>query len=210
MPTFAETDEHSPKLIRGIGLGQAIALNVTDMVGVGPFITLPLIVGAMGGPQALLGWLLGAGIALCDGLVWAELGAAFPDAGGPYPYLKRLYGEQGTGRLLAFLYVWQLIFSAPLSVASGCVGLALYATYLFPSLARVWYSHLVVILGFHFAISVGAYSLVDVAAMSAVVGVLALLTLGWLILAGLLHFDAARAFTMPPHAFHISGAFLLG
>lgn len=214
-------------LDRGIGLGQAIALNVTDMVGVGPFITLPLIVGAMGGPQALLGWLLGAAIALCDGLVWAELGAAFPDAGGPYPFLKRLYGGQRTGRMLGFLFVWQLIFSAPLSIASGCVGLAQYATYLFPSLARVWYAHSTVIYGFHFAISLGAYTLVamaavliatlllyrkirDVGRISVVMGVIVLLTLGWVILAGLLHFDAARAFTLPPDAFHLSGAFLLG
>jgi amino acid transporter len=227
MPAKTNNGSRDTGLDRGIGLGQAIALNVTDMVGVGPFITLPLIVGAMGGPQALLGWLLGAGIALCDGLVWAELGAAFPDAGGPYPYLKRLYGEQGTGRLLAFLYVWQLIFSAPLSVASGCVGLALYATYLFPSLARVWYLHSVVIFGFHFAISLGAYTLVamaaalvatlllyrkirDVGRISVVMGTIVLLTLAWVIVAGLLHFDAARAFTLPPHAFHISGAFLLG
>ena len=227
MPTETQRQMSEETLDRGVGLRQAIALNVTDMVGVGPFITLPLIVGAMGGPQALLGWLLGALIALCDGMVWAELGAAFPDAGGPYPFLKRLYGGQGTGRLLAFLYVWQLIFSAPLSVASGCVGLAQYATYLFPSLGRVWFTHSIAILGFHLGISVGAYTVVAMAAVliatallyqrirsvgriSVVMGVIVLLTLCWVILAGLLHFNAARAFTLPPNAFHLSGAFLLG
>ena len=74
------TDDSSP-LIRGIGVSSATALNMIDMIGVGPFITIPLIVGAMGGPQAMLGWILGAIFAMCDGLVWAELGAAMPGVG---------------------------------------------------------------------------------------------------------------------------------
>src|SRR5438309_10134130 len=99
-----------------------------DMIGVGPFITLPLILGAMGGPQAMLGWLLGALLALCDGLVWAELGAMMPEAGGSYWFLRTIYsskgqagrdGRGGLGRFFAFLFVFQLTFSAPLSVASG-------------------------------------------------------------------------------------------
>ena len=69
-----------PELIRGVGLAGATTLNMIDMIGVGPFITLPLIVAAAGGPQAMLGWILGAVFALCDGLVWAELGAAMPGA----------------------------------------------------------------------------------------------------------------------------------
>src|SRR6185369_15302123 len=112
----------STQLIRGVGLGSATTLNMIDMIGVGPFITLPLIVGAMGGPQAMLGWVLGALLAVCDGLVWAELGAAFPGAGGSYQYLSRIYGPSRWGRLFAFLFVWQISFSAPLSIASGAVG----------------------------------------------------------------------------------------
>ncbi|HVA64943.1 MAG TPA: amino acid permease, partial [Terriglobales bacterium] len=123
------------ELVRGMSLRAAIAVNMIDMIGVGPFITLPLIVGAMGGPQAMLGWVLGAGFALCDGLIWAELGATFPAAGGSYRYLAECYGPR-SGRLLSFLFVWQLSFSAPLSVASGCIGLALYSTYFFPGLGR--------------------------------------------------------------------------
>ena len=111
-----------------------------DMIGVGPFITLPLILAAMGGPQAMLGWILGAGLALCDGLVWAELGAAMPEAGGSYHFLRTIYsGTNGNGKLgrfLAFLFIFQLTFSAPLSVASGCIGLGQYAAYLFPSLTH--------------------------------------------------------------------------
>src|SRR5579875_1744106 len=92
-------------LIRGLGLAGAIALNVNLMVGVGPFITMPLVVEAMGGPQAILGWVLGALLAVCDGLVVAELGAAMPDAGGSYAYIRDIYGPRRLGKLLSFLYV---------------------------------------------------------------------------------------------------------
>ena len=109
-----------------------------NMVGVGPFITLPLVLGAMGGPQAALGWLLGALIAVCDGLVWAELGAAMPRAGGSYVFLREIYRRDpprfDLGRYFGFLYIWQLSFTAPLSIASGCLGLSQYAAYLWPSL----------------------------------------------------------------------------
>ncbi|MGC2671995.1 MAG: amino acid permease, partial [Candidatus Acidiferrum sp.] len=124
-----------------MGLGSAVALNMIDMIGVGPFITLPLIVAAMGGPQALLGWVLGALFTMCDGMVWAELGAAMPEAGGSYYYLKEIYGPHRLGRLVSFLFIWQLTFSAPLSIASGCIGLALYAGYLFPGLQQVLGQH---------------------------------------------------------------------
>src|SRR5208282_4847153 len=132
--------EH-PELIRGVGLAGATTLNMIDMIGVGPFITIPLIVGAAGGPQAMLGWIVGALLALCDGLVWAELGAAMPSAGGSYRYLKEIYGPKTLGRLLSFLFIWQLSFSAPLSVASGCIGLAGYAAYYWPGLETVYAAH---------------------------------------------------------------------
>src|SRR5438445_697816 len=106
-------ESSSPQLIRGISLGSATALNMIDMIGVGPFITIPLIVSAMGGPQAMLGWILGALFAICDGLVWAELGAALPGSGGSYRYLREIYGPNRLGRLVSFLFIWQLFFSAP-------------------------------------------------------------------------------------------------
>src|SRR6516162_3733577 len=133
--------DEQPELIRGVGLASATTLNMIDMIGVGPFITIPLIVSAAGGPQAMLGWIAGAVFALCDGLVWAELGAAMPSAGGSYQYLKEIYGPKSLGRLLSFLFIWQLSFSAPLSIASGCVGLAHYAGYIWPGLDRIWFSH---------------------------------------------------------------------
>src|SRR5882762_2235071 len=97
-----------PQLIRGMGLASATSLNMLDMIGVGPFITMPLIVSAMGGPQAMLGWILGAGFAICDGMVWAELGAAMPGSGGSYRYLREIYGPKRVGRLISFLFIWQL------------------------------------------------------------------------------------------------------
>src|SRR5438309_11836770 len=124
----------APHLNRELGLFEAISANMLEMIGVGPFLTIPLLLSTMNGPQAMLGWLLGAIVAVCDGLVWAELGAAMPEAGGSYAFLRRIYGSHGAGRWASFLYIWQLGFSAPLSIASGCIGLAQYAAYLWPVL----------------------------------------------------------------------------
>src|SRR2546423_3914164 len=108
-PSSAEQgiDGRDTQLIRGVGLAGATMLNMIDMIGVGPFITLPLIVAAMNGPQAILGWIFGAVLVMCDGLVWAELGAAMPGPGGSYLYLKEIYGKDKLGRLMSFLFVWQ-------------------------------------------------------------------------------------------------------
>ena len=112
---------------------------MVDMVGVGPFITLPLIVAAMGGAQAIFGWIAGAILAMSDGLIWAELGAAMPKAGGSYEYLEEIYGRRKLGRMLSFLFVFQLVFTAPVSMATGCVGLANYGSYLFPALGHTFW-----------------------------------------------------------------------
>jgi len=121
-------------LARRIGLPSAVALNMMDMIGVGPFLTLPLVIAAAGSRFAVWAWVLGAAIALCDGLVCAELGAAFPEAGGSYTFLRQIYGAHGAGRWISFLYVWQLSFSAPLSIASGCIGLATFLAYIWKPL----------------------------------------------------------------------------
>ena len=129
---------------RTITLRAAASLNLMNMIGVGPFITLPLVVTALGA-GAWMGWLLGALLALCDGLVWAELGAALPRAGGSYAFLREIYKPSqktdetrpssfDAGRIVSFLYAWQLLFTAPLSVASGALGFAQYAAFLLPSL----------------------------------------------------------------------------
>src|SRR5690349_3874104 len=128
--------ESTNQLVRGIGLAHATALNMIDMIGVGPFITIPLMIATMHGPQAMLGWNAGAVLVTCDGMIWAELGAAMPEAGGPVRYLRAMYPGRA-GRWLSFLFVWQLTFSAPLSMASGCIGFAQYAGYLWPALRTV-------------------------------------------------------------------------
>ena len=111
-------------LERRLNLLQAVSLNMSMMVGIGPFITIPRSSRTMGGPQAMLGWVLGALVALADGLVWSELAAAFPGSGGTYHFFDAVYGESAVGRLLKFLFVWQFLFSGPLEVASGRIGLS--------------------------------------------------------------------------------------
>src|SRR5438034_5889273 len=136
VPPSTDANDAEQQLIRGVGLWGATTLNMIDMIGVGPFITILLIIAAMGGPQAMLGWILGAVLVICDGLVWAELGAALPGSGGSVRYLSEIYGARKLGRLMSFLFIWQLTFSAPLSIASGGIGLAQYATYIFPRLGH--------------------------------------------------------------------------
>ena len=224
--------ESSPKLIRGIGLGTATALNMIDMIGVGPFITMSLVVAAMGGPQALLGWVLGALLAICDGLVWAELGAAMPGSGGSYVYLREIYGPRRLGKLVSFLFIWQLSFSAPLSIASGAIGFAKYTAYLWPGLetqyaVRDWNLEVPLLgnlqLGWEvagttfLAIAIVLVAMLllyrritQVGRISRYLWVAVMGTIGWIIFAGLTHFDRARAFSFPPNAFSFSENFLLG
>jgi len=223
--------QSAPQLERGVSLGGATALNMIDMIGVGPFITIPLIITAMGGPQAMVGWIVGALLALCDGMVWAELGATYPGSGGSYRYLKEIYGSKW-GRFFSFLFIWQLSFSAPLSIASGCIGLGQYATYPFPSLQEAWAKHTFTLplpyvgdltAAFSFApanlIAVGALLVAmfllyrRVGAISTIskylwVGVMG--TIAWVIFAGLTHFSVARAFDFPPNAFTLDHNFFLG
>src|SRR5207249_2234005 len=124
----------SHMLRRRISLLQAVSLNMGMMVGVGPFITIPLFVKALGGPHAMIGWVLGALVALADGLVWSELAAAFPGSGGTYHFYDAVYGGARAGRLLKFLFVWQFLFSGPLEVATGAIGVAQHVGYLWPVL----------------------------------------------------------------------------
>lgn len=120
----------SPHLDRKINLVQATALNMIDMVGIGPFVVLPLVIQMIGGPHFIFAWLAGAFLSLVDGMVWAELGAANPKAGGSYNFLKESYGKKW-GPMMSFLYVWQTMLQAPLVAASGAIGFAETATYLY-------------------------------------------------------------------------------
>ncbi|MDP4151241.1 MAG: amino acid permease, partial [Bacteroidota bacterium] len=121
----------SPHLKREIGLLQATSINMIDMVGIGPFVTMPLVIGLIGSNLFLWAWVFGALTAFIDGMIWSELGAAYPLAGGSYNFLREAYGHKG-GRLMSFLFVWQTCLLAPLVVASGAIGFAQYFTYLVP------------------------------------------------------------------------------
>lgn len=232
MPPSVQPDNPSG-LSRDIGLVEATALNMIDMIGVGPFVTIPLIVVTMGGPQAMLGWILGAFFAICDGLVWAELGASMPQAGGSYQYLKESYGASALGRLMSFLFVWQLSFSAPLSIASGCLGIAQYATYLWPAaLNHAYFDHvfswilpgmgkfevrLTITIATLVAMGCCALAMLLLYRRISVIGRLSrflwlgvMATVLWVIVAGVTHFSAARAFSFPAGAFKPSYAFFAG
>ena len=131
---LSTTSTSGESLERRVGLRSAVLFNMLEMIGVGPFITLPLIIAASGARLSVWAWIVGATIAIADGLVWAELGAAFPMAGGSYAFLREIYGPNRAGNWLSFLYVWQLSFSAPLSIASGCIGLSSFLGYFWPAL----------------------------------------------------------------------------
>ncbi len=122
----------SPVLERRLGLAQATAINMIDMVGIGPFITLPMVIGMMNGPWFLYAWVAGASLSFIDAMIWSELGTAFPRAGGSYNFLKEAYGANGAGKLMSFLFVWQTMIQAPLVIASAAIGFASYFSYLLP------------------------------------------------------------------------------
>jgi len=226
------TNEQDPRLIRGVGLASATTLNMIDMIGVGPFITIPLIIAAMGGPQAMLGWIFGALLCICDGLVWAELGAAMPGSGGSYRYLREIYKPKGLGRLMSFLFIWQLSFSAPLSIASGSIGLSQYASYIWPALGQTYLTqnlsaNLPLLGTISISLLVTAGTFVAIATCAVAVGLLyrkitmigklsgflwvgVIITVLWIIISGIMHFDPALALDFPPDAFTLSPAFFTG
>lgn len=126
----------TPHLDRSLGLLQATSLNVSNMVGIGPFITIPLFMSKMEGPHALIAWVAAAVLVICDGLVWSELGAALPGSGGTYHFLRETFGRTNSwwGRLMPFLFIWQFLVSGTLEIASGYIGAADYLRYVFPNL----------------------------------------------------------------------------
>jgi amino acid transporter len=196
------------QLERRLGLAEATALNMIDMVGIGPFVVVPLVIEAMPGPQCLLAWAAGAVVALVDGCIWAELGAAMPLAGGSYVFLREAYGPGRWGRLMSFLFIWQTMFQAPLVMASASIGFAQYAGYLVP--LGHWEQK---------AVSAGVILLVVMLLYRRIeqIGKITLLlwggviaTLVWLIWAGMTHFDASRLMTMPAGAWDFSWIFFAG
>ncbi|MCU1236043.1 MAG: amino acid permease-associated region [Candidatus Solibacter sp.] len=196
-------------LVRGFGLVQATALNMSNMVGVGPFITIPLIIASMGGPQCMLGWLLGAGLALCDGLVWSELAAAMPGTGGTYLYLREGFRNTRLGGILPFLFIWQFIISGPLEIASGYIGFAQYVGYFWRGMGAVETRLVSLAVGI-VVVALLYRRITAVARLTIVLWIGMLATVVWIIAAGLMNFDARVVFDFPPGAFTFSRGFLAG
>ena len=196
-------------MVRRFGVVQATALNMTNMIGIGPFITIPLLVSALGGPQAMLGWLVALVIVLCDGMVWSELGAAMPGSGGSFGYLRRGYGEARVGRLMGFLFVWQFILSGPLEIASGYIGFAQYLGYVWHGMSPRQTMLVVSVLGLA-NVALLYRRITSIARITVTLWIGTILTASVVIAAGFLHFDPTVAFDFPPGAFNFSLGFFLG
>ncbi|MCL4523697.1 MAG: APC family permease [Acidobacteria bacterium] len=199
---------NSAKLERGLGLAEATSLNMIDMVGIGPFVVVPLVIQDMGGPQALAAWVAGAALSLLDGCVWAELGAAMPEAGGSYVFLREAYGAKKWGRLMSFLFIWQTMFQAPLVMASAAIGFGEYLMYLVPLgpvAERAVRGALIVFLLFLLYRKITTIGKISMLIWAGVVA-----TMVWLIFGGVTHFKGAQVFTYAEGAWNFSWAFFAG
>jgi fructoselysine transporter len=217
---------HCENLERGLSLLEATSLNMTFMVGIGPFIVIPFIIQAMHGPQCIFAWVGGAVLALLDGCVWAELGAAMPQAGGSYVFLREAYGPEKFGRLMSFLFIWQTLFQAPLSISSGALGFADYSKYLTAKLDgfAAWhaahqrsmsllaggYTRTVAVCVIVIAVLMLYRKISEIGKISTALWVIVLGTILWLIYGGVTHFNAARVFTYPPGTWNLSWVFFAG
>lgn len=201
-------------LERRLTLLPATALNMANMIGVGPFITIPLLMSALGGPQSLLGWLVALAITLPDALVWSELGAALPGSGGTYRWLREGFGPQTWGRLMAFLFIWQFIISGPMEIASGYIGVAQYLDYLWPGMMNAGLPTLkggavVVALGL---LNIGLLwrPIASLGKLMVVLWAGVMITVAVVLVGGALHFDPKKAFDFPANPWAFSSGFLLG
>jgi len=178
-------------------------------MGIGPFITIPLLMSALGGPQAMLGWVVALVLVVADGMIWSELGAALPGSGGSFRYLVEAYGPATWGRLVGFLFIWQFILSGPLEIASGYIGFAQYAGYIWPKLTAHGALAIAAVVGILNVVLL--YRRIDsIATITLSLWVGTLVTVAAVMATGALHFDARRAFDFPPGAFGFSLGFLFG
>ena len=196
-----------PHFHQSIGLLSATAINMNAMCGVGPFITIPAMVSVMGGPLALVGWLLGSIVAMADGLVWAELGAAMPGAGGSYLFLREAF-QYRTGRLLPFLFVWTAILSLPLILSCGVIGFYQYLGTFVHNLSPV--ENQVIGLAMVVVVVALLYRRIEsVPIINIILWIVTLAAMGVTIIASFSHFDAGRAFAFPSD-WMVRGSFLAG
>ena len=199
----------TPPLARRFGLLHATALNMTNMIGIGPFITIPLLMSALGGPQAMIGWLVALIIVVCDGMVWSELGAAMPGSGGSFGYLREGYGAERVGRLMGFLFVWQFVLSGPLEIASGYIGFSQYLGYIWKGITGSQTALVVTIIRIA-NIALLYRRIKSIATLTVVLWLGTIVTVIAVIVTGLFHFHAGVAFDFPRGGFNFSLGFLMG
>ncbi|MBV9229684.1 MAG: amino acid permease, partial [Chloroflexi bacterium] len=194
--------------VRSIGLVTATAINMTQMCGIGPFITIPLMVAAFGGPQAILGWIAGAILALADGLIWAELGAAMPGAGGTYIYLREAF-QYRTGRLMPFIFTWTAVLFIPLIMSTGINGLVSYLGYLWPNMT--WWQIDLVSFALVGLVLFALYRRIEsIGILTNILFVIMLISIGTVIVASFTHFNPSLAFGYSSNAFTLNGSFFAG
>ena len=196
---------------RELGILNATSINMSNMIGIGIFITVPPIIATLGGPQSLLSWLVGAGLAVCDGLVVAELGAALPGSGGSYVFLRDSFGRERLGKLMAWLFVWQFLFSGTLEIASASIGMVQYVSFLCKALLGHPWVLKFMAAGISALVMFALYRKIhDVARLMMVLWIATLVTTGWIIVTGLTNMNLGLALDFPPHAFGLNLAFLTG
>src|SRR4051812_43860778 len=203
-----------PELERKIGPLQATAINMTQMCGIGPFVTIPAMVATIGGPEAMFGWIIGAGLSLADGLIWAELGAAMPGAGGTYIYLREAF-QYRTGRLMPFLFVWTAVLFIPLIMSTGVIGLVQYLGVLWPAVvdstgAVNTFGHVVGVVITGLVVVLLYRKIGDITKVTTAFFGVMLVSILAVIIAAYSHFSAAMAFDFTPGAFAGGGAFWTG
>jgi amino acid transporter len=207
----AGVERCQPHLHRQLGLLNSISINMSNMIGIGPFITVPIIIATMGGPQSLISWFAGAILAIVDGLVISELGAALPGSGGTYVFLRDSFGRERWGRLMAWLFAWEFLFFGTLEIASGTIGMAQYLSYLWTGLTQHPWEMKFVAAGIATATMLSLYRRIkDVAKLMLVLWITTLITTGWVIASGLVKMNLHLALSFPHGAFSLSWSFLIG
>ena len=205
------SDAAQPQLHRKLGILNATSINMSNMIGIGPFITIPPILATLGGPQALLSWFAGAIIAIADGLVVSELGASLPSSGGAYVFLRDSYGRERWGKLMAWMFIWQFLFSGTLEIASGSIGMVQYLSYIWKDLGQHPWGIKFMAAGISGLVMFSLYRKIqDIARLMLILWVTTLVTTGWVIISGLVKMNTQLAFDFPAGAFDLNWAFLIG
>jgi APA family basic amino acid/polyamine antiporter len=201
----------SGRLPRSLGLLNAISINMSNMVGTGPFITVPAIVATLGGPQSLVAWGVGALLAIADGLVFAELGSSIPASGGSYIFLRECLGRNRWGHMMAWIFVWQFLFSGTLEIATSSIGMAEYTGFLWPKLLTYRGGVKLLAAAITAAAMMALYRKIqDIARLMLVLWIGMLITAAWVIVTGMTHINPKLLFDFPPGAWQIGVPFILG